>query len=132
MENKEIQEIINLYNSKKLDLAEKEVIKLIKTEPNNSILFNILGAILTGKKRFDQAIINYKKSIKINPNYAEAYNNLGIALNEMVGIPNNPASAVIVPPEPTKQSAFSKYVIAFTDFEYNEIFVPNNFFSSFV
>ena len=82
MENKEIQEIINLYDSQKLDLAEKEVVKLIKTEPNNSILFNIFGAILTGKKRFDQAIINYKKSIKINPNYAEAYNNLGIALNE--------------------------------------------------
>ena len=82
MKNKEIQEIINLYNSKKLDLAEKEVIRLIKIEPNNSVLFNIFGAILTGKKRFDQAIINYKKSIKINPNYAEAYNNLGIALNE--------------------------------------------------
>ena len=47
MENKEIQEIINLYDSQKLDLAEKEVVKLIKTEPNNSILFNIFGAILT-------------------------------------------------------------------------------------
>ena len=51
MKNKEIQEIINLYNSKKLDLAEKEVIKLIKIEPNNSVLFNIFGAILTGKKK---------------------------------------------------------------------------------
>ena len=66
MKNKELQDVINLYNSKKLDLAEKEVIKLIKIEPNNSILFNIFGAILAEKKKFDEAIINYKKSIKIN------------------------------------------------------------------
>lgn len=101
MKNKELQDVINLYNSKKLDLAEKEVIKLIKIEPNNSILFNIFGAILAEKKKFDEAIINYKKSIKINPNYADAYNNLGITLNKIKKFDesiNNYKKAILIKP----------------------------------
>ena len=46
-------------------------------------MFNIRGAILASKNVLDEAIINYKKSIKINANYAQAYNNLGIAFHKL-------------------------------------------------
>ena len=49
MKNKKIKELINLYRSGKLDAAEQEAKKQIDDNPNNSILFNIFGAILARK-----------------------------------------------------------------------------------
>ena len=83
MKNKKIQELINLYRSGKLDIAEQEAKKQINDNPNNSVLFNIFGAILADKKKLDEAIFNYKKSLKIKPDYAEAYNNLGSVLYKL-------------------------------------------------
>ena len=83
MKNKKIEELINLYKSGKLDIAEKEAAEQIKNGSNNYILFNIFGAILTDKKKLEEAIVNYKKSIQINPDYAEGYNNLGSALYKL-------------------------------------------------
>ena len=80
MENKEIQEIVNLFKSGKFDIAEKKVLKLLKKFPNNFNLYSILGSIFVGQKKLDKAIINYKKSLKNNPNYAIGYNNLAVAL----------------------------------------------------
>ena len=83
MKNKKIEELINLYKSGKLDIAEKEAAEQIKNGSNNYILFNIFGAILTDKKKLEEAIVNYKKSIQINPDYAEGYNNLGSVLYKL-------------------------------------------------
>ena len=77
MKDKNIQELINLYRAGKLVIVEKKVTKLIKENPKNFILYNLLGAVLADQKKFDQAIINYNKSTEINPNYAEVHNNLG-------------------------------------------------------
>jgi len=83
MKNKKIEELINLYKSGKLNVAEKEAAEQIKNDSNNYILFNILGAILTDQKKLNEAIIKYKKSIEINPDYAEGYNNLGSVLYKL-------------------------------------------------
>ena len=61
MKDKTIQELINLYNSGKLDTVEKKTIELIKNNPKNFVLYNLFGAVLADKKNFDQAIFNYKK-----------------------------------------------------------------------
>ena len=42
-----------------------------------------MGAILSEKKELKGAIESYKKSITINPNYAEGYNNLAIAFQKI-------------------------------------------------
>ena len=34
-------------------------------------------------RKFDESILSFNHALKINPNYAEAYSNLGIALNEL-------------------------------------------------
>ena len=80
---KEIKFILELINLNKIVDAENDLNKKMLKYPNSSILFNIRGAILASKNILDEAIINYKKSIKINTNYAQAYNNLGIAFHKL-------------------------------------------------
>ena len=83
MKDKNIQELINLYHSGKLTIVEKQVIELIKKKPKSFVLYNLFGAVLANQKNFDKAITNYKKSIEINPNYAEGHNNLGGVLYKL-------------------------------------------------
>ena len=80
---KEIKFILELFNSKKLNEAKKEINRKITKYVNSPILFNILGAILGEQNQLNDSIANYKKAIKIDPNYAQAYNNLGIALQKL-------------------------------------------------
>ena len=80
MKDKSIQELINLYHSGKLTIVEKKVIELIKKNQKSFVLYNLFGAILADQKNFDKAIINYKKSLEINSDYAEGHNNLGSVL----------------------------------------------------
>ena len=83
MKDNNIQNLINLYKSGKFSIAEKKAIKLIKKDPNNFFLLNLFGIILASQEKLDKAIINYRKSIKINPNYIDAYNNLGGAFLQL-------------------------------------------------
>ena len=80
---KEIKLILGLFNSKKFNEAENEANKQIIKYPKSSILYNILGAISAGKNNLQEAINLYKKSIKIDVNYAQAYNNLGTAFHKL-------------------------------------------------
>ena len=83
MKDKAIEELIKLYNSGKLSDVENKVTELIKKDKENFVLYNIFGTVLIDKKNFKEGIINYEKSLKINPNYAEGHNNLGIALYKL-------------------------------------------------
>ena len=78
-----IKVILELFNSNKLIKAKKEIDNQLTKFPNSSILFNILGAVLDGQNELNEAVKNYKKAIKINPDYAQAYNNLGAALHKL-------------------------------------------------
>ena len=83
MENIDIKKILDNFKSKKFELAKRETAQLLKKFPNNYFLYNLLGAILTGQKKLDEAIIYFEKSIQISPNYADAYNNLaGVFLDQ--------------------------------------------------
>ena len=82
-DKKEIELILKLFNSNKINEAEKKIKEQFKKNRKSPILFNILGAILVNKNNIDQAIVNYKKSIELDPNYAQAYNNLGIAFHKI-------------------------------------------------
>ena len=81
--SKQVKELIKLYSSGNLNKAEYRARKLIKQYHDAFILFNVLGAILNDKKKFDEAIKNFKQAIKINPNYAQAENNLGVAYQNL-------------------------------------------------
>ena len=53
---KEINFILELLNSNKFSDAESEIYKQVVKYPNSSILYNMLGAILAGKNKLDEAI----------------------------------------------------------------------------
>ena len=74
---KKIEHLLNLFKSKKLSKAEFLGKELIKTYPNNVILYNILGLVLTYQKKINEAIEWYEKGITIKPDFAMIYNNLG-------------------------------------------------------
>ena len=94
MVDKNIQELVNLYRSGKLAIAEKKIIKEIEKNPNSYFLYDFLGVVLTDQKKLDAAVISFRKSIKINPSYSQGYSNLGAVLfklkkvNESINILN--------------------------------------------
>ena len=76
----QLQLLINLYSQGQLQQASSQANGLLNNFPHSVALNNICGAIHTGLKQYGAAIDNYKQALKIKPDYAEAYNNMGAAL----------------------------------------------------
>tara|TARA_B100000029_G_scaffold473521_1_gene514993 strand:+ start:1019 stop:2983 length:1965 start_codon:yes stop_codon:yes gene_type:complete len=76
----EIKLILDLFKLNKLEEANRKVDNILIKYPKSSILFNILGAILSEQNKLEKAVEKYNESIKNNPNYFQAYNNLGVCL----------------------------------------------------
>ena len=53
---KEIKFILELFHSNKLSEANKEIDKQLIKYPKSSILFNILGAVLSEQNKFTDAV----------------------------------------------------------------------------
>ena len=77
-----INQLINLYNEKKFLLVIKYAQALSKRYPKSFTIWNILAISKSKIQLFDEAIEAYKKVLLINPNYAEAYNNMGNAFTK--------------------------------------------------
>jgi len=73
----QIQSTINIYKSGNLKKAEQLTNELIGNNPKVVFLYNLLGLILSDQGKIDKAIECYEKGLKIDPNYAMIYNNLG-------------------------------------------------------
>ena len=80
--SEQLQSIINLYSQGKLQKALSYTSRMLVQFPNSVILYNISGASNAGLMQFDAAIDSYKKAIKIKPDYADAYNNMGAVLKD--------------------------------------------------
>ena len=78
----QVQELLNLYNQGEFEEVLLEIEPLIGLFPKSITLHNIKGASNAVLERLDVAIESYKQALKINPRYAEAYNNMGIALKD--------------------------------------------------
>ena len=75
----EIKSVINLFSDNKLKEALEMVSVLINKFPRDSILLNIRGACEAGLGSLQESVKSYKKAIELNPNFAYAYFNRGIA-----------------------------------------------------
>ena len=76
----EIQSVVDIYKSGNLSRAEIISKKLLEENPKIVFLYNLLGLILSEQRKINEAISCYSKGIKVDPNYAMNYNNLGILL----------------------------------------------------
>jgi len=79
--SEKLQAIINLYIQGHLQKALAECKKMLEVYPNSVVLYNISGAANMGLKKFNVAINNYQQALIINPSYADAHYNIGIALD---------------------------------------------------
>ena len=67
-------------NTKDFAKALADYEKAIEMEPNNTLNRNHLGYFWSVQAKYDKAILELKKAIEINPQFAEALANLGAAL----------------------------------------------------
>ena len=75
----QLQSIVNLFTQGKLQQTLSESRKMLEQFPKSAVLCNILGVSNAELMQFDTAIDFYKKALKIKPDYAEVYYNLGKA-----------------------------------------------------
>ena len=79
-ENKiSVDDLVDKFHSSKFDEVLNLSNLLLKKEPNNYIIYNILGATYSSLQNFKKSITYYKKALKINPNFSHGYNNLGVS-----------------------------------------------------
>ena len=86
----EVDGVINLYLAGQMTQAERSCRELLKTDPQSTIVLNVLGAALQKLGQLAEAVKSFEKAIQIKPDYAEAYYNYGTALQELA----KPAEAV--------------------------------------
>ena len=77
-----MKKLINFYLQGQLTDAVDHAQALTTQYPEAFTIWNILGAANAGLGQLDVAIANYKKAIKIQPDYAEAYFNMGSVFQE--------------------------------------------------
>ena len=76
----QLQSIVDIYTQGHFQQALSMSTQMLKRYPNSFTLHNIAGASNAGLKRYNAAVYNYKKALKIDPESFEAYNNMGNAL----------------------------------------------------
>ena len=77
----QLQALVSLYTQGQLKKALLQCRAMLEAFPKSVVLYNIAGAANVGLQRFDAAIDSYQQALKVNPNYADAYYNMGIALD---------------------------------------------------
>lgn len=85
---KKVKELLALkyYQAGDLKQAEYTCKEILKVQPDNYDILNILGNVYLDIRRFDLAITCFQKIVQLNPNSADAYAFLGqafLAQNEM-------------------------------------------------
>ena len=79
----EFKKAVNLYENNKLNEAKKICLKIYIKNPSHFDNLRLLNFIHFRNKDFHTALDFINKAIKINPNFAEAYNEQGNALHEL-------------------------------------------------
>ena len=77
---KQLQPINDLFSQGYLQLALAHTLELQKKFPNSVALFDIAGESNLGLHQYDVAIEYYQQALKIKPDFAKGYYNIGIAL----------------------------------------------------
>ena len=73
----QVDDLLKLMHSSEYHLALETAQQLIVQYPANELLYNLLGVILTELGKLDEALIAYKESIRLQPDYFHAHSNLG-------------------------------------------------------
>ena len=80
---KDFKELVVLYNNGQFEKALVKAKSLIRNNPHDPLIYNILGGINLGLGNLEESVKNYSEVLKFMPDDAEAYNNLGIVLRNL-------------------------------------------------
>ncbi len=75
-------ELVNLLDQQQWKFGEIRSKNLLKIDPHNEVLLNILGLFLSSQEKFFEAELVFKKAIKKNPLFIDPYNNLCLILKK--------------------------------------------------
>jgi hypothetical protein len=75
--NSHIAEAINFHQIGLLEKAEEIYLKVLKVEPQNSDLFNLMGVIAYQRNQLETAFDFFNQAIAINPNVSSYHSNRG-------------------------------------------------------
>ena len=78
----QLQSLINLYSQGQIQQALKQSEILVHQFPRSAVLFNIQGAFFKGLRQLNQSIAAYNKALIIKPDFAEAYYNMSLTLED--------------------------------------------------
>ena len=78
-----VNKLVSLYEKDLLEEALIEAKSLANQHHNVSVIYNIYGMINNVLGNWDQSVICFSKAIKLNPAYADAHYNLGIAQDSL-------------------------------------------------
>jgi len=81
--NQKLHEAIVLHQVGKFEEAEISYKKAIEFNPNNSEIYNNLGATQQALDKLEDSVRSFKKAIELKPNYHQAFNNLGLLLHQL-------------------------------------------------
>ena len=79
----EINSVISLYSSGKIQGALDTVETLTKSYPNEPLLYNISGVCYKTIGKLDDAIKSFEKALSIKPDFTEVHFNLGVVLKDL-------------------------------------------------
>jgi len=79
----ELEKIDLMYSMNQFHDAIKYIKILNEKFPNQSLLFNLIGACYKGIGQLDGAVQMFRIAVSINPKYAEAFFNLGATLQAL-------------------------------------------------
>lgn len=77
-----VHSLLALYNAGQLETVVQQCQTLVKKHPKAFLIWNILGAAHKGLDENDKALTEFQKVIELNPEFAEAHNNIGIIFDE--------------------------------------------------
>ena len=83
LKQEQVDLLVEQYLQNRLEEVISSAEKLAAQNPQESILFNILGLAEEGLRQFSASISHYKTAIMITPDYSDAHYNLGNVLHEV-------------------------------------------------
>ena len=78
----ETDSLYNLYDAGNYSGAEEFCLQLLNGYPESGFVLNMLGVVLNCQSRESEAIKAYKQAIRVEPGYADSYNNLGLIIKK--------------------------------------------------
>jgi len=77
---------IGLHRAGELERAQRIYRAVLQSTPTHFGAAHMLGALLLQRGDYDQAERQIRRALQIDPNVAEAHNNLGTALRDLGGL----------------------------------------------